>query len=88
MGRKNSKGERGFFFESLTRARARADNEFKGLTRASYVAVHLLLRWTEAYLAAVYGRWIRARPRPLLTAFRASRMAFRPGGPGRPAAVN
>jgi len=67
--------------------RARIMNS-RGLTGASCVAVHLLLRRAEARLAAVHGRWIRARSRPLLTAFRASRVAFRPRRPGRPGTVN
>lgn len=50
-----------------------------GLTGAAYVAVHLLLRRAKAVLAAVHGRWIRARSRPLLTGFGASRVTFRPG---------
>ena len=76
--------ERSFFVDSIVRA----DNEFKVLTGATRVAVHLLLTWAEALLAAVHGRWIRARSRSLLTAFRASRVAFRPRRPGRPATVN
>jgi len=79
-------GERLLSRESC--ARAHKDNEFKGLTGTGCVAVHLLLRRTEAGLAAVHGRRIRARPRPLLTTLRAPRVAFRPGGPGRPAAVD
>lgn len=67
--------------------RARIMNS-RGLTGASCVAVHLLLRRAVARLAAVHGRWIRARSRPLLTAFRASRVAFRPRRPGRPGTVN